>query len=152
MGFLQRIKRCFSGPRLIKKVYVASAAEDWPHARRVQVMLNHCGFEITHDWTEKIRQGMDDVAAQQSPEVWRELAMADMAGVLAADALVFVAPGARGAHTELGAALALGLPVVVYAWRPGLLTDRLGRDCVFYHHPQVRHAENLTDVVLRLGR
>ena len=150
MKMFRRIWRKLSGPRPIKKVYVASAADDWPQARKMQVCLEHCGFEITHDWTEGIRAGEYNVAAQQPAEDWKQMATIDMQGVREADAVVFVAPGARGSHAELGAALALGLPVIVYARRPDLLTDKLGRDCVFYHHPLVWIEGTVTGVVIGL--
>jgi hypothetical protein len=105
------------------KFYVAASLKDEAAARAVMDALRGRGHEITFDWVAEEERG-----AQWGEDKRREVAQLEIDGVRAADAVVFIAPGGRGAHCELGAALALGAPVLlVGVWEFSL----------FYYHPNV---------------
>jgi hypothetical protein len=93
------------------------------------------GHAISYDWTR---------VPEDSPleaECVRELE-----AVRRSQALVLVPHTAgRGHWTELGMALALGKPVVALGWKEGK-----GMDCIFMHHPLVRHAGTLAQVLAYL--
>lgn len=84
-------------------VYVASKFEEQERVRAVMKILTAAGHTITHDWTHETQFG---TAA----------AVRDFEGVRMSDALVLVLEKDlpyRGAWTELGIALAYGIPVYV---------------------------------------
>ena len=62
--------------------------------------------------------------------------MAEMAAVREADVLVVLLPGGYGTHVEIGAALALGKPVILHA--PDRKTLDAPYPCVFHYHPRVK--------------
>ena len=53
-----------------------------------------------------------------------------------ADVLVVLLPGGYGTHVEIGAALALGKPVILHA--PDRKTLETPYLCVFHYHPAVK--------------
>lgn len=103
------------------KVYIAASLGGLDEAKAVMQAVRQAGGHITYDWTEGGR--VTDLATD-APRV----SSAEIEGVRAADVLVLLIPGGRGAHVELGAALALGLPVIVVGGH---------HDEIFYHHPLV---------------
>jgi hypothetical protein len=124
------------------RVYVAGQLADKDAVRAAQAKVQAAGHTLTHDWTQ-------DLCFTQSyasrPEDSAVIAQADLAGVLAAEAVVVLAssnePG-RGLFVELGAALAraeLGeLDHVVVA-------GEIVHESVFYFHPRVRSVPTLDD-------
>ncbi len=95
------------------KIYVAAKWEEKEEVRHLYLFLRRLGHEITHDWTVADADGLEGDALRQRLS---ECAAEDLGGVLRADALVLL-PHERGAGlwVEFGAALALGLPVIVCA-------------------------------------
>mgnify|MGYP000405534167 CR=1 FL=1 len=87
------------------KVYIAASLGGLDEAKAVMQAVRQAGGHITYDWTEGGR--VTDLATD-APRV----SSAEIEGVRAADVLVLLIPGGRGAHVELGAALALGLAAV----------------------------------------
>ena len=65
-----------------------------------------------------------------------EIAVQELNGVCEADVLVVLLPGGFGTHVEIGAALALGKPVILCA--PNQKTLETPYPCVFHYHPNVR--------------
>lgn len=113
------------------RFYVASKFEDGGRARLVCQALEYLGHECTLKWFDLHHSWeLLDVAQRQAD------AVADVRGVQDADLVVFVPPGARGAHVELGAALGLGKPVV-------MLTCPVPLDALFYFHPLVHRVPTL---------
>ena len=59
-----------------------------------------------------------------------------MEGIKRADAVIVLMPGGYGTHVEIGAAIALGKPILIHA------TDKLILDtpypCIFHYHPLVK--------------
>lgn len=103
-----------AGPFDDLRCYVGapSTREGRRAAREVQTALRKRGATITHDWTALV-----DLADTLDPDrvrVWHsEIAASDLRGVQSADVFfaVHVGPSA-GMHVELGASLALDVPVV----------------------------------------
>jgi nucleoside 2-deoxyribosyltransferase len=94
------------------KVYVAGAsAERHTRARPAIQALRAAGVQVTHDWT--FDPGFS--APRATRQMGRDAALRDLAGVGAADVLLFLSPRvpSRGAWVELGYALARGIDVVV---------------------------------------
>ena len=90
------------------RIYVAARLDAAPLARVVMGVLRVRGHVIAYDWTEH-----GGVAAE-GPERMADVARAELAGVQSADLLIaLIPPGehGRGTHVEIGAALALGIPV-----------------------------------------
>lgn len=106
------------------KIYVATKWENRENARKFMDYLENYGHEITYDWT----------IGQQVNE---DQAIADMAGVVTADVLVFLADkelAYTGALIEVGAALGCGKRVYV-------LGDASVTKTLFFKHPLVRHGK-----------
>lgn len=107
------------------KVYVAGA---WPDAAQVRKridQLKELGFEITYDWTrnEKRFKVFADGTRKEhyNAQRMRSDADNDIKGVKQCDALVVCMDYAndarypyRGTYTEIGAAYALGKPVLIF--------------------------------------
>ena len=84
------------------------------------------GWERTLDWS-----GKDSVG----PDGYADTAVAEIAAVREADILVVLLPGGYGTHVEIGAALALGKPVILHA--PDRKTLDTPYPCIFHYHPGV---------------
>lgn len=124
------------------QVYVAGQLADTATVAEVQRRVRGAGHRLTHDWLP----GAGPVAPTDAPDddpAAAAIAAADLAGVMAADAVVLVASGtepARGLFVELGAALAradLGLLEHVVAVGP------IAQDSVFWSHPRVRRVADV---------
>lgn len=93
-------------------VYVASKFEEKDLVRSVQNAILDAGFGITHDWTYEDATNMQEAERQR---YLRRCGAADVRGVRAARVLI-VMPHIemRGGYVEVGVALGLDIPVVVY--------------------------------------
>ncbi len=85
------------------------------------------GWERTLDWTTEEIVG---------PEGYAHTALAEIAAVRDADVLLVLLPGGYGTHVEIGAALALGKPVILHA--PDRETLDTPYPCIFHYHPGVK--------------
>lgn len=92
------------------RVYVAAPFTEWPLVREVQAEIRRRGGEITCDWTleaDKYPSSMTDADAPE--EVALTAAVADVNGVLSADACLFLTVADKskgcGMWVELGAAV-----------------------------------------------
>ena len=88
------------------KIYVAGKWEEKKRVREVQQQLRDAGHTITYDWTLAELNGVPSV----------DQALNDKQGVLGADAFVGVFEkdlAYKGAMTELGMALAKGIPCYI---------------------------------------
>ena len=88
--------------------------------------LKSRGWERTYTWTAGDEGG---------PEAYSDIAIRELRGVLEADVLIVLLPGGYGTHVEIGAALALGKPVILYA--PDRDTLDAPYPCPFHYHPNV---------------
>lgn len=85
------------------------------------------GWERTFDWAEQ--KNVDSGG-------YADTALAEIAAVREADVLVVLLPGGYGTHVEIGAALALGKPVILHA--PDRKTLETPYPCIFHYHPRVK--------------
>lgn len=85
--------------------------------RLAQSLLKAKGHEITYDWTNDDADAgpLDEFMIPENFEIARAIAQRDLNGVRFADLVLFIPPkdGGRGCYTEMGMALALGIPVIV---------------------------------------
>jgi nucleoside 2-deoxyribosyltransferase len=111
------------------KIYIATRLEN--AAQHAELAKRLAGEEIgvTYDWTVHGR-------VKDSAERMAEVSAAEIRGIRNADCVVALLPGGRGTHAEIGAALALRVPVVIYD-PDGSLVDPGEETCAFYHHPGV---------------
>ena len=114
------------------KVYIATGLERIDDQRRVAGWLRAEGHEITYDW------GSHGPACGNGVDRIKEVALAEFNGVMSADVVLVLLPGGRGTHVEFGAAVGLGIPVVLWreCYSDGLFEDDR-RTCAFYHLPTV---------------
>jgi nucleoside 2-deoxyribosyltransferase len=112
----------------LMKVYIATGLERIETQKQVAGWLREAGHEITYDW------GTHGPACGSGLERIVEVAHAELNGVMHADVVLALLPGGRGTHFEIGAAVGVGIPVVL--WREssddGLFEDDR-RTCAFYH-------------------
>lgn len=111
------------------KVYIATALERIADHNALRDALAAQGITLTYDWTAH------GSVWREGPDRIREVAVAEIQGVLDADMVIVLLPGGRGTHTELGAAIAAGKTVLLVTLDPEDLEGP--RTCAFYHHPQV---------------
>jgi hypothetical protein len=114
------------------KLYIATTFANHPQASELEGRLAAHGHERTLDW------GIFDPNAPggPAPGAPREIALYELAGIYAADALIMLWPGKNGSHVELGVALALSKPVVMIG-----APDTWDMTCPFYFHPRVTRME-----------
>ena len=115
---VEELDRIVRGPRPErrkgKRFYVASRFEDFRRARAAIAALTERGHEVTYDWT--LMADQYPVGGREAPrQVNREQAGRDLNGVREADfVLVLTAEtGGCGMWIEMGAALALEIPLVL---------------------------------------
>lgn len=131
------------------RVYIATRLERAADHRLVRDALAALGHQLTYDWTIH-----GSVWADGHDKI-RQVAAAELEGVTSADLVIVLLPGGRGTHTELGAAIAAGRPVLAHTTEPRLIEGP--ETCAFYHHPLVRlqtgplvNVPALADCMLRL--
>lgn len=91
-------------------------------------VLRGYGWQWTFDWTQ---------CEEINEEVFREVAGREIEAIREADLVIVLLPGGRGTHVEMGAALALEKPVVLYT---DYRLEPEMHSCPFYWHPLVeRH-------------
>lgn len=82
------------------KFYVGSGMKNWELVNNYAKLLKENGWEQTHDWVKNIS---DDI----SRDDMIKYASLESQGVADADVVIMLLPGGRGAHIELGMAMAL---------------------------------------------
>lgn len=114
------------------KVYVAGKFEDRENIRSIYHILKQYGHTIALDWTNHEHPKSD-----KEQEQW---AIADIEGVKQCDTLIAIFSKDyryRGALIEVGAALALGKPVIIIGSNENSST--------LLHHPLVTKLDSITD-------
>ncbi|MGA2813598.1 MAG: nucleoside 2-deoxyribosyltransferase [Candidatus Acidiferrum sp.] len=112
---------------MAKHFYLATRKDRGNEADALSAELQAHGWQRTYAWT-----ALDSTTT----EGFAEVALKEIAGVRDADVLIVLLPGGFGTHVEIGAALALGKPVILHA--PDARTLETPYRCVFHHHPGVR--------------
>ncbi len=113
--------------KMSKRFYLATRKDRAAEANALEKALKTRGWERSFAWTGQ--DGSDQDAHSK-------IAVAELEGVREADVLIVLLPGGYGTHVEIGAALALGKPVILHA--PDRNTLETPYPCVFHYHPGVR--------------
>ena len=110
-----------------KHFYLSTRKDRSSQAKVVLESLKAHGWEPTFVWSD-----VDD----NGPDGYADVALAELEGVREADVLIVLLPGGYGTHVEIGAALALGKPVIIHA--PDHKTLETPYPCIFHYHPGVK--------------
>lgn len=113
------------------RFYIAASLAQAPTVSQLSALLVAKGMVHTFDWTRYGTRGLAGAG-------WPQVALAEIEGVATADFVVALSSqgAGRGTHCEIGAALALGKPVALFAESEEALSKD-GYTCVFYSHPLV---------------
>jgi hypothetical protein len=111
--------------------YIATRLENHETHNRLRDLLHGGGHRISYDWTTH------GAAWPHGRNFVARVAMNECAGVMDADLVIVLLPGGRGTHVELGIALALGLPVLLWSEDPKVF-DIGPATCAFYHADNVK--------------
>ena len=112
------------------KFYIASGVENAKSVAELATLLIQNGHTHTYDWTKNLRHTNDEFELSI-------IAEKEVNGVKEAEILIVILPGGRGTHTEIGVALAEGIPVIIYAARSDAFVLN-GQTNPFYYHRKVR--------------
>jgi nucleoside 2-deoxyribosyltransferase len=112
---------------MAKRFFLSTRKDRSAEANSLSAALKDRGWERTFEWKDEDGEGTESHAA---------IAVAELKGVRDADVLVVLLPGGYGTHVEIGAALALGKPIVLHA--PDRKTLETPYICVFHYHPGVK--------------
>lgn len=112
---------------MAKRFYLATRKDRADQANAISGVLKGFGWERTLTWSDQ---------AFADSESYAELAQAELQAIQDADVLIVMLPGGYGTHVEIGAAIALGKPVILHA--PDKKTLDIPYPCVFHYHPQVK--------------
>lgn len=110
------------------KFYIAASLKNAAAVREYAALLKAHGWQQTYDWTENLK-------AEETQTDLAACAAAEKTGVAGADVLLLLLPGGRGAHTELGMALALGKMVFLCAEKQNAFAPP--NDVAFYELPEI---------------
>lgn len=112
------------------KYYIATSTTRAFAHNVVRDGLKKLGHEITYDWTTHGSVRLTSLARL------REVAHAELQGILDSDFVVILLPGGKGTHVELGFSIASKKRVLIHSEDPALF--ELGPEaCAFYHHADV---------------
>ena len=112
---------------MAKQYYIATRKDRSSEADALSETLKAHGWKRTFVWSDR---------AGDNPIMLGKLSVEELKGVRDADVLVVLLPGGFGTHVEIGAALALGKPVILCA--PDQETLEKPYRCVFHYHPGVK--------------
>ncbi len=110
-----------------KRFYLSTRLDRSGQATELLAKLKTRGWERTFEW---------ETSEPLTIEEFSKLACSQMAAISEADIVIVLLPGGRGTYAEVGASLALGKPVIVYA--PDCETLDKPYPCTFHHHPNVK--------------
>lgn len=113
------------------KYYIATRLENHAAHNDVRDRLTTLGHALTYDWTTH------GPVWRSGVEVIRQTEAKERQGIIDADFIVVLLPGGRGTHVELGFALALEKPIILWAADDAMF-GATPETCAFYHHPCVR--------------
>jgi nucleoside 2-deoxyribosyltransferase len=110
-----------------KHFYLATRKDRESVANEISEALKARGWERTFVWAAQ-----DGVSADE----YRAIAQKELDAIANSDVLIVLLPGGYGTHVEIGAALALGKPVILHA--PDQKTLETPYICVFHYHPGIK--------------
>jgi hypothetical protein len=113
----------------MKSIYIAGASAEIDDIEPRIVIIKKAGYEITFDWTVKVREVGN--ASPDDSDVRRDAALSDLGGVERADILWLMQPmnASTGAWVELGAALMLRK--YKSGGKPFIVVSGESRKCIF---------------------
>lgn len=89
------------------KFYIGSGLKNYKLVQYYSEMLEASGWEWAYDWTEH--------TGEITLEVLAQIGQQEQRGIADSDVVIILLPAGRGAHVELGMALALGKKVFLCA-------------------------------------
>ncbi len=112
---------------MCRKFYLSTKKDRGEESALIANALKNLGWVCTFDWT-----ALKDVSPSEYPAV----ANSEIEGIRQADVVLVLLPGGYGTHAEIGAALALGKPVIIHS--PNRQVLETPYPCVFHYHPKVK--------------
>lgn len=91
-------------------VYIASSVKNLERCKDIMDILAYTGWRSSYDWTRADQKKVLDDAYYKTKLIDEELH-----GIKNADAFILVLPAGRGAHVELGYALAMNKKIFILA-------------------------------------
>lgn len=130
------------------KVFLAGSKRNETSIRALAADLRAAGFAVYDDWLDDPSYGflnLDAFTCERMTEARCLLDQIDrdLQAMGTSDVFVLALPCGNDAHTEMGVALAMGLPVLV-------VTDGEFRLCQYYNTAQVISSASLVPVVSML--
>jgi nucleoside 2-deoxyribosyltransferase len=110
-----------------KSFYLSTQKDRNAEASPLLEALEANGWERTFDWAGR---------EASSESEYADLAVDEIAGIRNADVVIVILPGGRGTHVEIGAALAMGKPIVLHS--PNRKVLETPYPCAFHYHPKVK--------------
>jgi hypothetical protein len=127
------------------KFYIASSLQNVEQVRALSRLLKDAGWTQTFDWTLYGPEQATDLETLQC------IAKREWEGVSAAEVFILLTPQGRGAHTELGMALALCKEVYL-CHRDDAYFRCDEKTSAFYWLPQVKRLVGGTEEIARALR
>ena len=126
---------------LEKRFYFSTRLDRSSEATPLLEALKGQGWERTYVWSDQTL----------SPDKSSDIATAELEGIRLANVVVVLLPGGYGTHAEIGAALALGKPVILHS--PDHNTLNTPYPCVFHYHPLIHLiVSEVVDVETLIGQ
>lgn len=113
------------------KVYIAAALANAANVEELQNQLEDVGIFLTYNWASRHREKLD-VDSQAMLEA-----------VISADLFVLYGTGGRGAHVELGVAIASRKPILI-------CVAKMQDPIVFYNLPEIKVMNPSGDIFLEI--
>jgi len=125
------------------RVYVSASSREVSRAKRLIAHLPLAGIHVTHDWTDSV-EASPGGDASLSDEQRRTVADADLAGVDAADVVIWLVASipSWGAPFEAGYAVGKGKPVVAVG--TNLACTAFASKCIGLNGGEVEAIDALT--------
>lgn len=131
---------CRGESYLNKKIYIAGSLKNKNKVLELRDRLEECGIWLTYDWAGIIKKN-EELGIKEGEKDWEDIVKKEQVGVKSAEALLFVCPGGRGSHVELGMAYVYGIPIV-------LIED--DNPVAFYMLPGIERFKNEDDAIKRI--
>lgn len=113
------------------KYYIATSLANAARAKTLKFLLDRNGHHCTYNWMAHGAAGHLGEAALA------DIAIQEFYGVTVADVIIVLLPGGKGTHTELGMAIAMGKPIVIWdETKPEWVCD--DSTCSFYWLPGIK--------------
>lgn len=109
-----------------KRFYLSTRLDRSGQAADLLDRLKARGWERTLEW---------EINEPSTTEGFSRLAVAQLEAIGESDIVIVLLPGGRGTYAEVGAALALGKPIILYS--PDRETLDKPYPCTFHYHPKV---------------